>query len=114
MTYRRLMTRLVFFPLALATCWALGCSSSSSKPSETFNFPWDWTGIIGTGQSLSTGGLGTPVLATTQPYGNLKLVLGGAAVPPFDPTIGALALMPLTEPLRIFASIYPSAYPDNL
>jgi len=112
------MTRIAFLPLALAlalaTCSALGCSSSSPKPTETFTFPWDWTGIIGTGQSLSTGGLGTPVLATTQPYGNLKLVLGGATVPPFDPSIASLALMPLTEPLRNFATQYPSAYPDNL
>jgi hypothetical protein len=76
--------------------------------------PWDWTGIIGTGQSLSTGGLGTPVIATTQPYNNQKLVLGGATVPPFDPTIASLQLVPLTEPLRNFATQYPSAYPDNL
>jgi hypothetical protein len=114
MTYRRLMTRFAFLPLAFAACWTLGCSSTSSKPTETFNFPWDWTGIICTGQSLSTGGLGTPVLATTQPYGNLKLVLGGATVPPFDPSIASLALMPLTEPLRNFATEYPSAYPNNL
>jgi hypothetical protein len=79
------------------------------------NFAWDWVGIVGTGQSLSVGALGTPVLATTQPYNNLKLDFGGATVaPPFDPSIATLTLVPLTEPLRPTATSYPSAYPVNL
>jgi hypothetical protein len=94
----------------------LGCSSSpASQQTPTFNFAWDWTGIVGTGQSLSVGALGTPVIAAQQPYGNLKLGFGGATVaPPFDPTIASLTMEPLTEPMRPFASGYPSAYPDNL
>ena len=35
-------------------------------------------------------------------------------MPPFDPSIASLALVPLTEPLRPIATSYPSAYPDNL
>jgi len=101
--------------LALAVCGA-GCGSDSPKTTTpTFNFEWDWTGIIGTGQSLSVGALGTPVIASQQPYNNLKLAFGGATVaPPFDPTIASLMLAPLTEPVRAFATSYPSAYPDNL
>jgi hypothetical protein len=93
-----------------------GCSSSpASHETPTFNFGWDWTGIVGTGQSLSVGALGTPVIATQQPYGNLKLSFGGTTVaPPFDPTIASLTVEPLIEPMRPFASSYPSAYPDNL
>jgi hypothetical protein len=81
----------------------------------TYNFPWDLVGIVGTGQSLSVGALGTPILATQQPYSNLKLSFGGATIaPPFDPTIASLELVPLTEPLRATANSYPSAYPANL
>ena len=101
----------------VAVCdFGLGCSSSPASPqTPTFNFAWDWTGIVGTGQSLSVGALGTPVIATQQPYGNLKLGFGGATVaPPFDPTIASLTMEPLIEPMRPFASGYPSAYPDNL
>ena len=82
---------------------------------QTYNFAWDWVGIVGTGQSLSVGAVGTPVLATTQPYNNLKLAFGGATVaPPFDPNIATLAMAPLTEPLRPMATSYPSAYPINI
>ena len=89
-----------------------GCGGDAAP---TFNFGWDLVGIVGTGQSLSVGGLGTPVLANTQPYSNLKLSFGGATVaPPFDSTLASLELVPLTEPLRPTATMYPSAYPANL
>ncbi|HEY4186223.1 MAG TPA: dockerin [Polyangia bacterium] len=99
-----------------------GCSSSSPKvhadagtDAASFNFAWDWVGIVGTGQSLSVGVYGTPEVATQQPYGNLELSFGGATVaPPFDPTLPSLTLVPLTEPIRPVASSYPSAYPANL
>jgi hypothetical protein len=96
--------------------FGLGCSSSpASQQTPTFNFAWDWTGLVGTGQSLSVGDHGAPVIAMQQPYGNLKLGFGGTTIaPPFDPTIASLELEPLTEPMRPFASGYPSAYPDNL
>jgi hypothetical protein len=80
------------------------------------NVAWDWTGIVGTGQSLSIGGgnSGNPVRLTAQMYNNLKLALNGAVVPPFDPTIDALAMVPLTEPIRPTDPGYPSPYPINL
>src|SRR3954463_7603666 len=115
--HQRLLLRVVPSFLIVAVCeFGFGCSSSPAHQEKpTFNFAWDWTGIVGTGQSLSVGALGTPVIATQQPYGNLKLAFGGAAVaPPFDPTIASLTVEPLTEPMRPFASGYPSAYPANL
>jgi hypothetical protein len=76
---------------------------------------WDWVGIVGTGQSLSVGGNAPSVTATQQPYNNLKLSFGGAAVaPPFDPTVASLAMVPLVEPIRPLATTYPSAYPANI
>ena len=79
--------------------------------------PWDWVGIVGTGQSLSVGA--TPVGSTTQPYGNLKLSLGGARVPgkgadPWDPAVPGLAMVPLVEPIRTVATDYPAPYPGNV
>jgi hypothetical protein len=115
--HQRLLLRVVPSFLIVAVCeFGFGCSSSPAhQDTPTFNFAWDWTGIVGTGQSLSVGALGTPVIATQQPYGNLKLAFGGAAVaPPFDPTNASLTVEPLTEPMRPFASSYPSAYPANL
>jgi len=77
---------------------------------------WDFTGVIGTGQSLSVGaqaGNITPA-AATQPYGNMKLSLGNLVVPPFDPSSTELSLVPLTEPIRAVDNSYPNAYPRNL
>jgi hypothetical protein len=80
------------------------------------NFAWDWTGIVGTGQSLSVGGgnSGTPIRAKTQMFNNLKLALNGAVVPPFDSTLDSLSMVPLVEPIRPTDPGYPSAYPGNL
>jgi hypothetical protein len=109
--------------LAVLPLMAWGCGSSGAKSPDagadtgpTFNFTWDWAGVVGTGQSLAVGGLGTPitVAASTQPYNNLKLALNGATVPPFDPTLDALSMVPLTEPLRAIDPTYPSAYPGNI
>src|SRR5438270_4181907 len=47
-------------------------------------------------------------------YNNLKLALNGAVVPPVDPTIDSLAMVPLTEPIRPTDPGYPSPYPINL
>jgi hypothetical protein len=78
---------------------------------------WDWNGVIGSGQSLSVGaparGAGIP-LSTEPRYQNLKLSLGGARVPPWDPEQPELAMVPLVEPIRPLATEYPSAYPANV
>src|SRR5262245_50547342 len=79
-----------------AGCSSSGMGANPDAGGPTYNFAWDWVGVVGTGQSLSVGALGTPVLSTTQPYNNLKLGFGGAAVaPPFDSTLASLAVEPL-------------------
>jgi hypothetical protein len=77
---------------------------------------WDWNGVIGTGQSLSVGAQARLVTLTTQPFHNLKLSLGQAAltVPPYDASAPGLSVVPLVEPIRDEASGYPSAYPRNI
>jgi len=79
---------------------------------------WDWVGVVGTGQSLAVGGHGNaPAMTigdTTQRFRNLKLSLGSANVPPFDPANAALSMVPLTETLRAIATGYPSPYPRNI
>src|SRR5438067_58250 len=59
---------------------------------------FDWVAIVGTGQSLSVGAAGTPVVSTKQPYHNLKLFDSGP--PPHYPLNGGgmLSLVPLAEP----------------
>ncbi|WP_437580062.1 dockerin [Sorangium sp. So ce887] len=75
--------------------------------------PWDWAGIVGTGQSLSVGS--TPIQSTAQPFNNLKLSLGNARVPPWDPDSSALSMVPLVEPIRPLANGNPApAYPANI
>jgi hypothetical protein len=76
--------------------------------------PWDFTGVVGTGQSLSVGDEGLPFTATSQPFHNLKLSLGSLTGWPLDDTSSALSLVPLLEPLRPTDPNYPSAYPGNL
>jgi hypothetical protein len=105
--------RLVFLlPLLLWSCSSNGAKSVDAGPQ--LNIAWDWNGVVGTGQSLAIGGLGTPITATTQMYNNLKLALGGATVPPFDPTLDSLSMVPLVEPIRPIDPSYPSAYPGNI
>lgn len=110
--------------LALLLVSALGACGGSAAPSDAGSdaglvLPppvWDWAGVIGTGQSLAIGVMGTPDLATSEPdgYDNLKLSLGGLAVPPFDPSSSLLKMVQLVEPLRAFAIGYPAPYPGNI
>jgi hypothetical protein len=74
---------------------------------------WDWSGIIGTGQSLSVGEKGRPVLSTNQLYNNLKLSTGDLPWP-VDPGNTNLALVPLTEPIGRLSPNYPSSWPENI
>lgn len=74
---------------------------------------WDWTGIIGTGQSLSVGARAMPVKSTVQPYGNLKLSTGKEPWP-IDPNDPVLQMAPLVEPIGRIAPNYPSSWPENI
>src|SRR5580692_7907726 len=113
--------RSMLFPTcALAAAAAAGCGGSSAAPTDAappLPAPtWDWAGVIGTGQSLAVGVMGTPNLATGEPagYDNLKLFLGSLTGPPLDPTASTLKMVQLDEPLRAFSTMYPEAYPGNI
>ena len=96
-------------------CAALaGCSSpgSRSKSGAALKPAWDWTGIIGTGQSLSIGARSKGI-STNQPFGNLKLSTGRLPWP-VDPNDTNLALAPLTEPIGRLAPAFPSSWPENI
>ena len=96
-------------------CAALAGYSSSGAESNSGaapHLPWDWTGIIGTGQSLSIGARSKGV-TTNQPYGNLKLSTGHLPWP-VDPADTSLALVPLVEPIGRLAPRYPSSWPENI
>jgi hypothetical protein len=77
--------------------------------------PFDWVGIVGTGQSLSVGANGAPIIDGTQPFHNLKLLDEGP--PPRYPLDGGgkLSLVPLTEPIRPGLTEYTDGqYPSNI
>jgi hypothetical protein len=76
--------------------------------------PFDWIGIIGTGQSLSVGYSGRPVLSQSVSYGNLKLVDNGPQ-PRFE-TTKFLDVGPLVEPIRPLNGDNDAthAYPNNI
>jgi hypothetical protein len=103
-------------PLTGAGGTTNGSGGSGGTSGAAPTIAWDYTGIIGTGQSLSVGAEAGAInaAAMTQPYSNLKLSLGGVTVPPFDDTAAALSLVPLVEPIRPTANTFPSAYPANL
>ena len=75
---------------------------------------YEWIGIVGTGQSLSVGASGRPVLTTTQPFHNLKLQDDGPT--PGHPLeeSGAFSLVPLVEPIRPFWAGGDTQYPSNI
>jgi hypothetical protein len=93
-----------------ATASDAGTDAPAAVPTKS----WDWTGIVGTGQSLSVGAQGSPVNLVAQPFHNLKLSPGAGMSPPFDPTNSSLSMVPLTEPVHAYALTYPSAYPLNI
>jgi hypothetical protein len=75
--------------------------------------PWDWTSVVGTGQSLAVGQWGQPIATTSQPYGNLKLSTN--TLPwPVDPNDASLAMVPLVEPIGRLSTAYPSSWPTNI
>jgi hypothetical protein len=74
---------------------------------------WDWTGVIGTGQSLAVGQNGTPLGSTNQPYNNLKLYTGSLPWP-IDPNNEEIKLVPLVEPDGRRSTSYPNAWPGNI
>ena len=77
--------------------------------------PFEWVGIVGTGQSLSAGFMGLPLVSTSQPYGNLKLFDSGSH-PKYDGVGDQLSMVPLAAPIRPqFSGPYSgNIYPNNI
>ena len=76
--------------------------------------PFDWIGIVQTGQSLSVGAAGVPVVSAAQPFHNLKL-LDSSPPPQYDGTGDMLSLVPMTAPLRVLdPGLSSVAYPNNI
>jgi hypothetical protein len=96
-------------------CAVLGASSLQAAPGggSEVKIAWDWSGVIGTGQSLAVGDHGSPPLSTNQPFGNLKLSTGKLPWP-IDPNDAALSLAPLVEPVGRLSPSYPSSWPENI
>lgn len=92
---------------------AVAAPAAALDPETKVSIPWDWSGIIGTGQSLAVGEQGQPVLSRTQPYHNLKLSTGHRPWP-MDPNDTNLVLVPLVEPIGRPSTNYPSSWPDNI
>jgi hypothetical protein len=94
----------------------------TSTDASSQGAPFDWVGIIGTGQSLSVGWDSTAI-STTQPFKNVTLEDDGPD--PKYPIDGAAtanwSLVPLVEPVRQAVSLDAggpgygdSQYPDNI
>jgi hypothetical protein len=94
-------------------CAMLSATALSAATPAAVDTPWDWSGVIGTGQSLAVGEGGRPILSTNQPYGNLKLSTGHLPWP-IDPNDPHLAMRPLVEPVGRYSTNYPSSWPDNI
>lgn len=78
--------------------------------------PFDWVGIVGTGQSLSVGAHAEKLISTNQPFHNGKLVDTGPD--PKYPLTGGMpkyAIVPLVELIRPKLTGYADTqYPNNI
>ena len=86
-----------------------------SRPGPPVVAPFDWVGVIGSGQSLSVGYTAS-YLSTTQPFGNLNLVDNGPDPKyPIDTDAGAPQWMttPLVEPIRASVNVSGPVYDDG-
>jgi hypothetical protein len=97
-------------------------SSDAGLDAGLAKAPFDWVGVIGTGQSLSVGATANS-MTTTQPFHNLKLVdTGPDPKYPIFPDSGApvWATTPLVEPIRVHTAgpadggYGDGQYPDNI
>jgi hypothetical protein len=107
------LARLVNLGGVCAMLTAISIHAAASDPGTGAALPWDWSGVIGTGQSLAVGDHGRPVLSTNQPYNNLKLSTGRLSWP-VDPDDTNLSMVPLVEPIGRNSTGYPSSWPDNI
>jgi hypothetical protein len=91
-----------------------GANSGGVADGGPTTSPFDWVGIVGTGQSLSQGWESTAI-STTQPFGNLKLQDDGPD-PKYPIAVSATAkwsTVALTEPIRTAVPGTGPGYGDN-
>jgi len=99
---------------------AAGSADPGNSGALVLHMPWEWTGIVGTGQSLSVGepdGLrytrAAAARLTTQPFSNKQLSTGRLPWP-VDANDASLSLVPLVEPIGRRSAGYPSSWPTNI
>jgi hypothetical protein len=76
-----------------------GDAAADADAALALHRPFGLTHFIATGQSLSVGVDGTPLIDTTQPYHNVRISDDGSA-PLYDGMGDKLALVPLIAPVR--------------
>jgi hypothetical protein len=90
---------------------------AATPPSVSSTPPFDWVGIVGTGQSLGVGGgFNSQAISTMQPFSNLKLVDNGPDPKyPIEPDSGApqWAVVPLVELIRDAVAGTDAGYTDG-
>jgi hypothetical protein len=91
----------------------IGMARGAEPSGAGLDIPWDLSGVIGTGQSLSVGARASRVPATQVAGGNLQLSTDHLAWP-IDANNPQLALVPLKEPIGRRAPSYPSSFPENI
>jgi hypothetical protein len=87
---------------AQAAGGAKGLAGAAGSAQTAGVSPFDWVGVIGTGQSLSVGCCDSAPISTSQPFQNLKLEDSGPD-PKYPLDAGGAphwAAVPLTEPIR--------------
>ncbi len=106
-----------FFNLVANLGWVallpLAAAAQTPAAPAKVNIPWDWSGIIGTGQSLAVGQDGRPPASTKQTHQNLMLSTGNLSWP-IDPADASLKMVPLIEPIGRPSTAYPSSWPTNI
>jgi len=93
-----------------------GATADAADGSTAPTWAFDWTAIVGTGQSLSIGSGAAALVSTTASFDNLKLADDGP--PPLFQGTAGLKLVPLLEPIRptnLGAPTYTAGvYPANI
>ena len=97
-----------------------GAAGADAGALGALNVRFDWTGVVGTGQSLSVGEPGGArnmpgglARLTGPSFNNLQLSTGSLAWP-VDSNAATLNMVPLREPIGRQASNYPSSWPTNI
>jgi hypothetical protein len=94
-----------------------GSIGSGVDPGEAGKAPYDWVGVVGTGQSLGVGWESTAIHTSPSAYGNLVLRDDGPdpKYPIDDSGSPVWSAVPLMEPIRPQAAGYSgSGYPNNI